>query len=434
MNLVDLFLKPWVVDKKYLMPSLLHPAIIQQGKEHNFIDYVSNLPKRNFIKEDVDVLRLEDLFAKLKTLRTGKAVNVYFWKQGTVFAGFSDSEEAPFGNVVAVNATSLDEGMKMLFSKGGVRVISHDFGCQELYEPNVIRESASILDNPSAYLKRLAETYTKNDAKLCSYFIDYVLEMTKTDILVESVDMLDAETLLSKLRANKPKDAQLVHFWKHIEEDWHDLKNVKYETFLYAGYSDGDYIIGDVIAFKVQSLDDDVLALIDYFGEKDRSVLPVEVLTEPLSKFIESGHEGDGKNGDKTFVGKKINYERYVNLMPKEKIHFVDAEGYDVEKFFARLKSIQPDGAKLIHFLKKIGEDSSIIYVGFGDEGEIIGDLTAFKANTFFWDVNAMFERGSDPESPIIEKVDVLSSVRDYIVRLPWHNRPRNTYDIVKNK
>ncbi len=156
MNLVDLFLKPWVVDKKYLMPSFIHPACIENWEEHKFIDYVSNLPKKKFVYEDVDVLRLEDLFAKLKSIKPEKAAKVYFWDQGVVFAGFGDLEGTAIGNVLSINATSLDESVKLLFKKGGVRVIFHDCNlAPELYEPKVIREGVGVLDNPSKYLEGL---------------------------------------------------------------------------------------------------------------------------------------------------------------------------------------------------------------------------------------------------------------------------------------
>ena len=158
MNLVDLFLKPWVVDKKYLMPSLIHPACIENREEHKFIDYVSNLPKKKFVYEDVDVLRLEDLFAKLKSIKPEKAAKVYFWDQGVVFAGFGDLEGTAIGNVLSINATSLDESVKLLFKKGGVRVIFHDCNrTPELYKPKVIREGVGVLDNPSKYLEGLKE-------------------------------------------------------------------------------------------------------------------------------------------------------------------------------------------------------------------------------------------------------------------------------------
>ncbi len=158
MDLVDLFLKPWVVDKKYLMPSFIHPACIENWEEHKFIDYVSNLPKKKFVYEDVDVLRLEDLFAKLKSIMPEKAAKVYFWDQGVVFAGFGDLEGIAIGNVLSINATSLDESMKLLFKKGGVRVIFHDCNlAPELYEPKVIREGVGVLDNPSKYLEGLKE-------------------------------------------------------------------------------------------------------------------------------------------------------------------------------------------------------------------------------------------------------------------------------------
>lgn len=134
------------------------PTYIQYNAEHKFIDYISSLPKDKFIYEDVDVLRLEDLFAKLKKLRTYKAAKVLIWEQGVVFAGFADESGTPFGAVVVMNATLLDEGMDLLFKKGGVRWISQGQDTPPTpYKPNVIRENLDILGSPSEYVKKLKE-------------------------------------------------------------------------------------------------------------------------------------------------------------------------------------------------------------------------------------------------------------------------------------
>ena len=134
------------------------PTYIQYNAEHKFIDYISSLTKDKFIYEDVDVLRLEDLFAKLKKLRTYKAAKVLIWEQGVVFAGFADGSCTPFGEVVVMNATSLDECMKLLFKKGGVRWISQGQDTPPTpYKPDVIRENLDILGSPSEYVKKLKE-------------------------------------------------------------------------------------------------------------------------------------------------------------------------------------------------------------------------------------------------------------------------------------
>ncbi len=134
------------------------PTYIQYDAEHKFIDYVSNLPKNKFIYEDVEILRLEDLFAKLKKLRTYKAAKVLIWEQGVVFAGFANESGTPFGEVFVMNATSLDEGMDLLFKKGGVRWISQGQDTPPTpYKPNVIRENLDILGSPSEYVKKLKE-------------------------------------------------------------------------------------------------------------------------------------------------------------------------------------------------------------------------------------------------------------------------------------
>ncbi len=167
------------------------PSEMQRRRELKFIDYVSSLPKDKFIYEDVDVLRLEDLFAKLRSLRTDRATTVLFWEQGVVFAGFADESGTPFGAVFVMNATLLDEGMDLLFKKGGVRFF---FGYENVrcfneieykkqqrdevvvkidprlldcsnddefvttsYHPEVITEDVSILDSPSEYVKKLKE-------------------------------------------------------------------------------------------------------------------------------------------------------------------------------------------------------------------------------------------------------------------------------------
>lgn len=441
-----------------MQKSILEPPFIKEWRIENFQKTIrerflenhdDNLRRGNF--EELD---REALFAIVKENSVKGAEDVFFWAmEGNdayfIFVGFGVERaliDCEGGFLLLISEKLSDDVFSLFKDSSAIKLDMEDLDHPENYTGNPLADLMNLaFGNPRSLEEREREQEEMDkELKLCNKFRNYVLEMPKENILVGAVKKLDVETLLSKLRANKPKDAQTVHFWKNIEEDWYDLQNVKYETFLYAGYSDGENIIGNVIAFRVQSLDDDVWALIDYYGDKHRPVLkPVEVLTEPLSKFIDEDDDDDdkkhndrknAKENNKAFVGKKINYERYVNLMPQEKIHFVDAEGYDVKKFFTILKSIKPKGAKLIHFLKKIEGDFSIIYVGFGDEGQIMGDLTAFKAKTFFWDVNAMFERDENPGSPIIEKVGVLFSVRNYIMRLPWHNRPRNTYDIVKNK
>lgn len=328
-----------------------------------------------------------------------------------IYVGFC-RDDKQFNNILLLIAEKLDYNMVTLFQESSVL---------ELKKEDVFPEMIEI---PDLYFSGVIEERVKmrEDKErvedLFEDFSDYVFSTPKEKIHVEDVDYLDAETLFAKLRANKPKEAQTFQYLKKNEEDWHDLKNVTYETFLYAGFSDGEDMIGDVMAFKVQYFADDV------YKSSVRSVSALEETTD----------EKNRSRVDKRYYGKivkRVSFFRFVEQMPREKVHFENVEILDVEKLFEILKIYQTGE---IHIGRRIGEDSSHLYVALV-ENDTYCDIISINTKSLNWDVNAMFDEYKAEDEFSVKVEDLLSvPVHDYVLNLPWNNRPRESYSFNKNK
>ncbi len=138
----------------------------ERAKENAFVDYVSHLADENLVVEEVEKICLADLFQKLNVKKPNGEYSVYFWKQiknhkYEIYCGFG-AQTFPQGSVYVYKSKSIDEGLKTLFDKGGVRTLENGFfSVTTSYKPEVIIESVDILASSSEYLRELERRSVK---------------------------------------------------------------------------------------------------------------------------------------------------------------------------------------------------------------------------------------------------------------------------------